>query len=87
MEKHIQRAKAIDADIDTVVFPELNCVGYVLDETADEYSEDTEGYCVTETQKLAAKYNVNIISGFLEKNKNDKPYNTVFAVNKAGKLV
>ena len=87
MEKHIQRVKEINADVDTIVFSELGCLGYVLDETANENSEDMEGYCARETQKLSAKYNVNIISGLLEKNANSKPYNTAFAVNKIGELV
>lgn len=87
MEKHIQKAKDIDGDIDTIVFPELGCIGYILDETANAYSEDTQGYCIRETQKLAIKYTINIISGFLEKNENGKPYNTAFAVNKVGELV
>jgi len=87
MEKHIQKVKEINADVDTIVFPELGCLGYVLDETANEQSEDMQGYCVRETQKLATKYNVNIISGLLEKNANNKPYNTAFAINRVGELV
>ncbi len=86
MEKHIQKIKNICTDIDTIVFPELGCTGYVLDETADEYSEDTKGFCVRKTQMLAKKYNINIISGFLEKN-NTQPYNTAFAINRLGELV
>lgn len=88
MEKHIQKARNINAEIDTIVFPELGCIGYVLDYTANEHSENMKDYCVKETQLLAKKYKINIISGFLEKNNNDnKPYNTIFAVNKVGKLV
>ncbi len=84
MGKHIQKAKSIDSKIDTIVFPELSCIGYVLDETADKYSEKMDGNCVQGIQKMAKKYNVNIISGFLEKSDNGKPYNAVFATNKKG---
>lgn len=87
IEKHIQKIKSLVSEIDTIVFPELSCIGYVLDETISDFSENINGYCVSMTQQLAAQYGVNIISGFLEKNSTDRPYNTTFVVNKQGELV
>ncbi|NIA18377.1 MAG: hypothetical protein GWO79_00660, partial [Actinobacteria bacterium] len=87
MEKHIQEALSIEGDIDTIGFPELGCVGYVLEDGLEDYTEDMNDFCVTKTSELAKKYKINIISGFLEKSNNSKPYNTSFAINKKGKMV
>ena len=87
MEKHIQESRNIEKNIDTIIFPELSCVGYVLENGLAKYVENMDGYCVKKTCELAKKYKINIIAGFLEKSINEKPYNTSFAVNKNGDVV
>ena len=87
MEKHIQESRNIEKNIDTIIFPELSCVGYVLENGLAKYVENMYGYCVKKTCELAKKYKINIIAGFLEKSINEKPYNTSFAVNKNGDVV
>lgn len=83
---HIKHALKIDSNIDTIVFPETSCTGYILEESANKLAEDKNEYCVKEIKKLAKKYAINIIAGFIEQSKNKKPFNSAFVANKKGKL-
>ena len=85
-EKHIQELKKIDKKIETIIFPELACTGFVLEKKLEDIAENKNGYCIKETKKLAKKYKVNIINGFIQKNKNKKPYNSLFVIGKNGEL-
>jgi predicted amidohydrolase len=74
-------------ETEVIVFPELSFTWYVLDDSNKELWEDTDWFCISETKKLAEKYNVNIIAWFIEKNGLDKPYNSSMVISKDWKLI
>ena len=86
-EKLVKQAIKINNKIDTIVFPELSCTGFICDESNQNLAEELDGFCVTEIQRIAQENNVNIIAGFIEKSDNEKPLNTAFVVNKKWKLI
>ncbi len=87
IEKHISTILKQKPDIDTIVFPELSFHGFVTEKSNIDIAEPLNGFCANETIKLAKKFKVNIIAGFIQKNNSKQPHNTAFAVNKKGKLL
>ena len=86
-ENHIKKVLELFPETQVVVFPELSFTGYVLDEDNKKMAEDENGFCVSETKKLAIKYWINIIAGFIEKNWDKKPFNSSMVVSKKWKLI
>ena len=73
-------------DIDTVVFPELNTSGYIIEDSLKSVAEKQDGQLISQIKELSKKYNLNIIGGFIEEDKGYY-YNSAFVVNKKGDLV
>lgn len=86
-EHHIQRVLELFPETQVIVFPELSFTGYVLDADNTELAEDVGGFCVSETKKLAQKYDVHIIAWFIEKNLYGKPFNSAMVVSKKWELI
>jgi len=55
-ENHIKKVLEFFPKTQVIVFPELSFTGYVLDEENKNLAEDENGFCVSETKKLAVKY-------------------------------
>ena len=84
VEKYIREAAAFHAD--TIVFPEMWNTGYALsqlDSLADIDGQKTKQMLT----KLAKEYRVNIIGGSVATKRADKFFNTMYVVNRTGKVV
>ena len=88
-ENLISEIMKLEPETELIIFPELSFHGFVTDEENQTLAETETDFCITETQKLAKKYNVHIVAGFIEKNKNnaEKPFNTAFVINSKGELL
>lgn len=87
-EHHVAEALKLFPKIQAILFPEMSLVGYVTDASnRGELAEPMTGFCVTEVCRIAKKYGVALICGMIEEKKDDKPYNTQFAVDKKGALL
>lgn len=86
MEEDILIILKKQKDVDTIVFPELNTSGYIIEETLQSVAEKRDGQLISQIKKLSKKYNVNIIGGFIEEDKG-LFYNSAFVINKNGELV
>jgi predicted amidohydrolase len=86
IEQHIKKALELAQDLDTLVFPELACTGYVLENNLNTIAENKGGELMEAIKNLAKRYQINLIIGFIEFNGKDKPYNSIFVVSKAGEL-
>jgi len=68
-----------------VVLPELFATGYRVDDYFSELAEPPDGKTVQLMAESAGRYGLWIAGTFPEKNPNsDKPFNTMFMVNKDG---
>ena len=85
-EQHIQKALDLYPETQTILFPETSFTGLVLDEEINNLAEERNGFCVSETRRLARKYKVNLISGFIEKGPNKRPRNALCVVDRQGNL-
>ena len=84
VEKYIREAAAFHAD--TIVFPEMWNTGYALSQLNS--LADLEGQKTKEMlTKLAKEYQVNIIGGSVATKRADKFFNTMYVVNRTGKVV
>ena len=82
----IQQALIYHPETDIIVFPELSLTGYVLDTDADSLAEDTTGASIQAMSAIAKKYGIYIIFGFIEKNGQEKPYNSIVVLSKTGEI-
>ena len=83
----IQQALIYHPETDIIVFPELSLTGYVLDTDAGSLAEEPTGSSIQAMSAIAKKYGVNIIFGFIEKNGQEKPYNSIAVLSKTGELI
>jgi len=74
------------SNIDTVVLPEMWTTGYDL-ERISEIAADNLFPVKNNMQKLAVKYNVNIIAGSIANKVEGNVENTAFVINREGNLV
>ncbi len=81
-EKLINQAILLFKDIDVIVFPELSLTGYVLDSDNLELAENIDWNSIKKMQEIAKKYNVWIVFWFIEKNNNEKPFNSCIFIDK-----
>ena len=79
---HLDAVKKIDPDVDTIIFPELSCTGYILDDLAYTLSEATDGPLATRISELSKSYGVNIVFWFIESESDWRIYNAVWVVDK-----
>jgi len=79
--------KNADKKLDLVIMPEFFTTGAYHDEFLNSPVDDNGGYPVEFIQKLAKKYNTNIIAGTVIEKSQDKLYNTSFAIDRTGKTI
>ena len=87
MENLIQNALEIDSEIQTIVFPELNLTGFVIEEDNINLAEDSGGVLISFVKEIAQKYKINVLASFIEKNPKGKPFNSLVAIDKKGTLL
>ncbi len=89
ISKLLKEAKSQNQDLNLVVLPELSLTGPVDGKEVTEIeslAEDLNGESVSFISQLAKEYQVSIVFGLIEKNK-DNLYNSAILVSKEGKLV
>lgn len=86
-ELHVVEVLSLFPDTDIILFPELSLSGFVVDSSNSEIAQPLDGAEVRRIQEIARKHNVALICGIIEKNGNDKPFNTQFVVSKDGSLL
>lgn len=86
-EHHVAEVLRLFPKTQVILFPEISLAGSVVDPSNQEIAETMDGYCITEIKRVAQKYHVALICGMIEKNTEDKPFNTQFVVSKDGKLL
>ncbi|MGB5156001.1 nitrilase-related carbon-nitrogen hydrolase [Desulfobacterium sp. N47] len=74
LEKWLKQAK--DTGVRIVCFPELNISGYVIDEKIAETAEEIPGRISNKLSEYSLKYNIVILAGMIEKDKNDRIYSS-----------
>ncbi|WP_318502464.1 carbon-nitrogen family hydrolase [Bacillus sp. T3] len=83
-KKYIEECSEAGADV--IVFPEMWNTGYALDvlnELADQNGEKTKSML----SSLAKHYRINIVAGSVATKKATGFYNTMYVVNRNGKIV
>ena len=83
----IEQALEHERETDIIVFPELSLTGYVLDSDATILAEERDGDSIKKIAELAREYSVAIIFGFIERNTEGKPYNSVAVISNTGELI
>ncbi|HSW99760.1 MAG TPA: nitrilase-related carbon-nitrogen hydrolase [Patescibacteria group bacterium] len=86
-ERQVVEALRLYPKTQILLFPEINLMGAVDDESNTTIAESLDGYCVTEIQRIAKQHNVALICGMIEKNPKGKPFNTQFVVSREGELL
>lgn len=86
-EQHVINVLRLFPKTQVVLFPEISLVGFVVDPSNQNFAEPIDGYCTTEIKRIARKYHVALVCGIIEKNNNDKPFNTQFVISKDGTLL
>ena len=81
-EKLIKRALELNPETQLIVFPELSLTGYILDKDVYNLSETEKWESIEAIKNLAKKYFVAIMFGFIEKNAENKPFNSTIVINK-----
>ena len=84
VEKYIEIAA--NAHADTIIFPEMWNTGYALSQLnslADENGQQTKELLT----RLAKEYHVNIVGGSVSTKRAGTYYNTMYVVNREGKIV
>lgn len=74
LEKWLKLAN--DAGVRIVCFPELNISGYVIDKRIAETAEEIPGRISKKLSEFSLKYNIVILAGMIEKDKNDRIYSS-----------
>lgn len=84
----MEQAAAKGANV--ICLPELCATGYYLpsiEKNLDQVTEKEDGSTVTALCRLAKKYNVYIVGGFIRENsKGEKPYNSAVFINDDGSV-
>lgn len=84
IEKYIEEAAKAQADV--IVFPEMWNTGYALDQL--DRLADREGSITRKLlSQLAKKHQVNIVGGSVATKRGDKYFNTMYIVDRTGKIV
>lgn len=87
MEAFIRKIKAEDNNIKLIIFPELCTSGYLLDKKTQNISEIfSDGNISKRLCKVANENDVDIIYGYVEKNTNNKPFNSLLFIDSNGKI-
>lgn len=68
------------------VLPELWTTGYVLDRLA-HHGEADNGPTICMLQNIAAEHSVEIVAGSIAEVRDEKVYNTVYAINAKGAII
>ncbi|MGE8080148.1 carbon-nitrogen family hydrolase [Peribacillus loiseleuriae] len=84
IEKYIE--EAANAQVDVIVFPEMWNTGYALDQL--DRLADREGSMTRKMlAQLAKKHQVNIVGGSVATKRGGKFFNTMYIVDRTGKIV
>ncbi len=86
-EEYIRKVLEHKKDTQFVIFPEESLTGYILDEDVYELAEKLDGPSIQRMQEIAKKYSIAVMFGFIEKNWDDKPYNSVVVIWKDGSII
>ena len=73
-----------DKKLDLIVMPEFFSTNI---DYLEEPESENGGEVINFIQKLAKKYNTNIIAGSVVRKKDEKLYNTSFAINRQGEII
>jgi len=87
MQELIFHAVSLKPDTSIIVFPELALSAYVLDKDVFTLAESVDGSSISQIKELAKNNNINLIFGFIEKNGNEKPFNSVLVIWKDGEII
>ncbi|MFH2044162.1 MAG: nitrilase-related carbon-nitrogen hydrolase [Pseudomonadota bacterium] len=82
MDKWLKSAN--DSGVKIVCFPELNISGYIIDKKIIETAEEIPGRISEKLSNLSIKYNIVILAGMLEKDKNNHIYSSHLVVKPEG---
>ncbi len=78
--------KASNQNADIIVFPEMFLSGYVT-EDFEKFSETLQGVNICNLAKLARKYNMLTVCGFLEKEGTTLPFNSACIIDSDGTIL
>ncbi len=85
-DRHVAHVLEKQPDTEIILFPEITLVGVVEDEGNKKFALTAEDV-LTRLASIAMDHRVAIICGFIEKNGSDKPFNSLIAVSKEGKML
>jgi omega-amidase len=86
IDKHVAKVLLNQPDTNIILFPEISLAGVVEDVSNQDLALSVEEVCA-KLAPITQKHSVAIICGFIEKNGSDKPFNSIIAVSKEGKLL
>lgn len=86
-ETHITKVLELFPHTQVVLFPEINLMGYVLDESNQDLAEPLDGTTITAIKRIAKQYNVAIIASIIQNNLNGQPYNTAVVIDNHGQVI
>ena len=76
-----------EKNIDLVVLPEFFSTGIHHESFMNDFEDENGGETIKIVCEIAKKYNVNIVAGTVITKKEDKLYNTCFAINRNGEIL
>jgi omega-amidase len=85
-DQHISHVLGRQSNTDIILFPEISLSGIVEEESNKDIALTVEEM-LAKLAPLAIKHKVAFICGFIEKNHTEKPFNSVIAISKDGKLL
>ncbi len=83
VDKHLAHVLENQPDTEIVLFPEINLMGIVEDDSNKQLAVSTEEI-LAKLAPITQKHGVAVICGFMEKNGDDKPFNSLIVVSKEG---
>lgn len=83
VDKHLAHVLENQPDTEIVLFPEINLTGIVEDDSNKQLAVSAEEVR-SKLSPITQKHGVAVICGFIEKNGDDKPFNSLIAVSKEG---
>lgn len=86
IDNHLAHVMRNQPDTDIVLFPEICLMGIVEDESNKQLAITAES-ALARLAPIAQKHSVAVICGFIEKNGDDKPFNSLIVVSREGEML
>lgn len=87
MERLVRECKEKDPETNLIVFPELSSTGYFLSLRIKELAEFQEGPIFERMRNVAVQNEIYIVYGYVEKDKQNKIYNSIQMIDPKGNSV